>query len=416
VSPRPETTPPPDNDPVSARTRPKPTGQGGSRRVVGVDVARGVALIGIVVLNILPMEGEDDPQFVYVLFGGRAAALFALIAGISIALQSGGRRPPSGRAMTATRAALALRALMIIGIGLLLGPTDTTVGIILPYYGVLFLLAVPLLSLGRRTLLALAVAFAVLGPMAMQLVRARWTNMTHIDDNYTFALAAAHPGIFLTDMLLTGIYPALPWLAYICVGLAIGRLDLASRKVGATLLAAGTALAASMWLLSEFLLGPAGGYERLIAATPLLNEEEINEILTFGGTLPATSGWWLAILARETSTPVTILSTLGTSLAVLGAILLLVPHLGRTIVPLAAAGSMTLTLYSAHVIIQATEILDTERPIMSLTIQCILFLLAAVLWRNAVGKGPLEAVLAAATGWLRTLVLTGRRPTPPNQT
>lgn len=46
---------------------------------------------------------------------------------------------------------------------------------------------------------------------------------------------------------------------------------------------------------------------------------------------------------------------------------------------------------------------------MPITIQCILFLLAGVLWRNAVGKGPLEALLAAATGWLRILVLTGRR-------
>jgi hypothetical protein len=50
---------------------------------------------------------------------------------------------------------------------------------------------------------------------------------------------------------------------------------------------------------------------------------------------------------------------------------------------------------------------------MSIAIQVILFLLAAVLWRAAVGKGPLEAILAATTGWLRTLVLTGRGPGPP---
>jgi hypothetical protein len=49
---------------------------------------------------------------------------------------------------------------------------------------------------------------------------------------------------------------------------------------------------------------------------------------------------------------------------------------------------------------------------MSIVIQCIVFLLAAVLWRAAVGKGPLEAILAGATGWLRTLILTGHRPVP----
>lgn len=403
-----ETAQPPASFPAAAQTRAEATGQGSARRVVGVDVARGVALIWIVIINILPTEGSF--QFVDALFAGRAAALFALIAGISIALQSGGRRPPSGRAMTAARAALALRALMIVGIGLLLGPTDSPVGIILPYYGVLFLLAVVLLGLGRRMLLALAVVFAVLGPVGMQLVRAWWPDMAQPEANYTVPLAAADPGVFVTDMLFTGIYPAVPWLAYICAGMAVGRSDLSSRRLGASLLAAGIGLAASMWLLSVLLLGPAGGHERIVAATPELSVAEIDKILVYGDALPAaTTGWWLAVLAPETSTPLTLLSTLGIAFAVLGAVLLLVPYLGRAVEPLAAAGSMTLTLYSAHVVILATEIFSPERPIMSITIQCILFLLAGVLWRNAVGKGPLEAILAAATGWLRTLVLTGHR-------
>lgn len=389
--------------------------------MVGIDVARGVALLGIVVVNVLPNETpEGEPMIVGALLAGRAAALFALIAGISIALLSGGSRPPTGRTMTANRAALALRALLITTIGLLLGQTDAPVAIILPYYGILFLLAVPLLGLGLRALLVLAVVCAVLGPVAMQLVRAGWPDMPLVDGEYTFALAAADPGVFLTDMLLTGFYPALPWVAYICVGIAVGRMDLGSRKTAAVLLGVGAALAASMWLLSVLLLGPGGGLDRIEAATPLLGRGEIDEILAFGpddetraDALPSTTGWWLAILAPYSSTPVTILHTLGTSLAVLGAVLLLVPLLGRTTAPLAAAGSMTLTLYCAHVVILAAEILDPERPVMSIAMQCILFLLAAVLWRNAVGKGPLESIVADATGWLRTLVLTGRRPGPP---
>jgi uncharacterized membrane protein len=396
---------------------PAPPGGPVSRRVQGVDVARGVALIGIVVINILPTEGPGDPRFVGVLFAGRAAALFALIAGISIALQSGGRVPPTGRAMTAARAALALRAVMITAIGLLLGSTDAPVAIILPYYGILFLLAVPLLGLGRRTLLVLALVFAVVGPVAMQLVRLGWPEMPQPDGDYTFGLAAAHPGVFFTDMLLTGNYPALPWMAYICVGLAVGRMDLTSRKVAVVLAGAGTALAVSAWLASMILLGPAGGLGKIVAATPDLDRGEIGEILLYGDDqagdgLPDTTGWWLSINAPYTSTPVTILHTLGVAVAVLGVVLLLVPYLGRTTAPLAAAGSMTLTLYSAHVIIMATEILDPERPVMSIVIQCIVFLLAAVLWRAAVGKGPLEAILAGATGWLRTLVLTGHHPGP----
>lgn len=416
MSDRPHPAPPP-GDPSSARVRQSQAGEALSRRVVGVDVARGLALIGIIAVNVMPSTTEGGELVpAWILLAGRAAALFALIAGISIALISGGRRPPAGRAMTANRAGLALRGLLIIGIGLLLGHTDPPVTIILPYYGVLFLLAVPLLGLGRRILLLLTVVFAVLGPVTMQMVRAGWPDMPHIRGDYTFALAAAHPGVFLTDMLLNGMYPALPWMAYICAGIAVGRLDLESRKVAATLVVTGTALAAAMWLLSVLLLGPGGGLDRIVASTPLLGREAIDAILVFGrdadaaaDALPATTGWWLAILAPYTSTPVTILHTLGTSLAVLGAVLLFVPLVGRAAAPLAAMGSMTLTLYSAHVVVLATGILAADRPVMSIIVQCIAFLLAAVLWRGALGKGPLESAVAAATNWLRTLVLTDRR-------
>jgi hypothetical protein len=371
-----------------------------------------------VVVNVLP---DPDPGSTAMpawdLLAGRPAALFALIAGVSIALQSGGRQPPTGRAMAAARAALALRAVMITAIGLLLGSTEAPVAVILPYYGILFLLAVPLLGLKRRTLLVLAAVFAVAGSVAMQLVRAGWPDIPQPDGDYTVGLAAAHPGVFFTDMLLTGFYPALPWLAYICVGLTVGRLDLTSKKTAAVLAGAGTALAVSVWLASVVLLGAGGGLSALVAATPDLDRSEIDAILALGADatddgLPATTGWWLAVNAPYTSTPVTILHTLGIALAVLGVVLLLVPHLGRTAAPLAAAGSMTLTLYSAHVVIMATGLLDPERPVMSLAIQVIVFLLAAVLWRAAVGKGPLEAIVAGATGWLRSLVLTGHRPGP----
>lgn len=401
---------------------PSPTVTGGpvSQRVVGVDVARGVALIGVIIANVLPEQDPNgEPLLAWTLVAGRAAALFALIAGISIALQSGGPHPPTGRAMTAARAALVVRALMITGIGLVLGSADPPVTGILPYYGFLFLLAVPMLGLGRRALVMFAVVFAVVGPVTMQLVHLRWPDLPQIDGEYTLGLAAAHPGLFLTDMLLTGFYPALPWAAYICVGLAVGRLNLSSRKVATVLLGAGTALATLMWVASTLLLGPAGGLHQIVATTPGLDRTEIDDILVYGGDatdggLPTTTGWWLAINAPYSSTPVTLLHTLGIALAVLGAVLLLAPYLGRATAPLAAAGSMTLTLYSAHLVILAMEILDPERPVMSVVIQIVVFLLAAVLWRTAIGKGPLENILATTTAWLRDRILTGRLgPGPP---
>ncbi|NMR31862.1 hypothetical protein [Crystallibacter degradans] len=94
-------------------------------------------------------------------------------------------------------------------------------------------------------------------------------------------------------MLLPGFYPAVPWLAYICAGIAIGRLNLTSKRVALTLLGAGSALAACLWTLSAFLLGPAGEYERLVAATPDLGADGVQEILALGADLPAKqAGDW----------------------------------------------------------------------------------------------------------------------------
>ena len=64
------------------------------RRVTGVDAARGAALIAMMAIHILPAWNEDfDPTLTWLLLAGRGAALFALLAGISLAFMSGGTHP-----------------------------------------------------------------------------------------------------------------------------------------------------------------------------------------------------------------------------------------------------------------------------------------------------------------------------------
>ena len=93
---------------------------GGKRRLVGIDAARGLALIGMVSIHILPAWDPETfaPTAQWTLFAGRSAALFALLAGVSLAFTSGGRTAHSGRAMTATRAGILVRAGLITALGL----------------------------------------------------------------------------------------------------------------------------------------------------------------------------------------------------------------------------------------------------------------------------------------------------------
>jgi uncharacterized membrane protein len=95
---------------------------GETPRVVGVDVARGLALIGMMATHAFgSVEDNDDPTLAHLVAGGRAATTFVLVAGVSLAFLSGGRTPVHGRERLGASAGLAVRALLIGVLGLALG-------------------------------------------------------------------------------------------------------------------------------------------------------------------------------------------------------------------------------------------------------------------------------------------------------
>src|SRR4051812_50058791 len=89
------------------------------RRVVAVDVARGVALLAMMTVHVLP--GTDEQGRVsaaYAVASGRASALFAVLAGVGLALLTGG---PARRLPPRTRAAGLTPAPLVAGVGMFLG-------------------------------------------------------------------------------------------------------------------------------------------------------------------------------------------------------------------------------------------------------------------------------------------------------
>ena len=106
---------------------------------------------------------------------------------------------------------------------------------------------------------------------------------------------------------------------------------------------------------------------------------------------------------------------LGSAMVVVGAALLLtrVPAVARLLQPLAAAGSMVLTLYSAHLVVLASGVLDDD-PAMLYGVLVVAALTSAWVWRWVFGRGPLERVVTAAAGATRraTVALVSRRAAP----
>jgi uncharacterized membrane protein len=365
-------------------------------RIVGLDVARALALVGMMATHILAEIEDGAVTISHQLAGGRASALFAVLAGISIALMSGRASPHRGRARLATSAGLAARALVIAAIGLLLGAVDSGIAVILTYYGVLFLLAIPFLGHGARTLAVLSGLWLVAAPVVSHVIRPQLPRATY--DSPTLD-GLARPWQLLSELTFTGYYPAVPWLAYVLAGMAVGRLALTMRTAG-RVAAVGTALAAVSWVVSDLLLAVPGVPRRLGETfTGPGAQDSLSLTLDRGlyGTTPTGSWWWLAVDSPHTATPFDLAHTIGTSLLVIGVCVAAGRVAPRPLAVVFGAGAMTLTLYTAHVVARREGWWDAD------TMETYLSQVAAVLVVGAAfglarRRGPLEAATAAAQG------------------
>ena len=391
---------------------PSSTGAGAgprpSSRLIGIDAARGVALVGMIAVhNISATDADGQLSLAWSLAAGKSAALFALLAGVGIAFATGRRRRPHGRRWTAEGASLVVRALIIGAVGLLLGylvPSDYA-AVILPYYALLFLFAIPLLALSIRALVATAAVITVAVPVLSHLLRAG-TDLVSVP-NPTFGDLLENPAALLTELALTGAYPALPWMAYLCAGLAVGRAALSSRLTVGLLALIGVTLVAAATMTSWVLLDVAGGRARLEAsALQSMTPEEFQALLGEGaaGITPADTGWWLATMVPHSSTPVDIAYTIGVALVVLAICILIGRASTAVLRPLAAAGSMTLTLYSAHLLMLSSP--DVPGGVRGFLIHVAVVVAFALLWSRYHPRGPLEEIVATVTGAVRSKVLT----------
>ena len=371
---------------TAARTRAGRT-RAARTRLAGVDAARGLAVLGMVAVHVLPSETDDGGTALSeAIAGGRSSAAFAVLAGVGVALATRG----DDRGLQRVR--LALRALLIGALGLQLGGLDSGVAVILAYYAVFFLLLLPFLRWPARRLAITAVTVALVVPQVSYLVRPHVEGLELGNPTWS---SLSEPVPLLVTLLLTGIYPALPWLTYLLTGLAVGRLALDRPGTAARTAACGAALAVGAAAVSALLLGPLGGYAALGELVGTADVEEVADVVGTGyfGNVPTDSAWLLAVDAHHSSTTPDLVGTTGTALLALGACLLLARVAGPLLVPLAAVGSMPLTLYSVHVwVLHAT---DSDDPTRYYLVQVGTALVVAPLWRRFVGRGPLEAALAA---------------------
>lgn len=390
-----------------------PTEQAGGgleRRVTGIDMARGLAILGMMVVHLVnPENDQGDMAWSWRLSSGNAAALFAVLAGLGIALSTGGATAPRRGRLVRSVVGVSTRAALIGLIGLTLGvivPTEDA-NVILPYYAVLFVLAIPFLSLPPRVLAVLAALGAVGLPIASHAVRA--SLPVPAPSNITFAMLVADPGQVMMHLLLTGEYPALPWLVYVLAGLAIGRLRI-RRGTSIPLILGGVGLAVAASLASWYAMNQLGGLQAIAdVAQESMSLDEFTSLLVWGaaGTLPTTSWWWLGVLAPHTTTPFDLTFTLGIALAVLGLSLMVGYVAPQAVRPLAALGSMPLSVYTLHLLMVAWPVFPGGS--LGYWLQAAILIVFALVWSRFATRGPLEAIIRAAAMAVSDLV-AGNQP------
>ena len=182
-------------------------------------MCRGLALLGMMAVHaLIPFDRDGSPNWVSDVATGNASAVFALLAGVGLATDTELSNWVEGAAVYEAE----------------------ITGVILTFYAVMFLLAIPLLFLGTRALVMVGVLAAVAVPVLSHLIRPALPEA--ILRNPTFVDVFDRPVDLLLELVLTGAYPALPWASYICAGLVLGRLTLSSLAVARRMLLAGVVL------------------------------------------------------------------------------------------------------------------------------------------------------------------------------
>ncbi len=373
-------------------------------RVLGVDAARGAALLGMMAVHIVPAVTPDgEVSLAFRLAAGRSSALFAVLAGVGLALLTRWTPTTTARRRVHDRVAVATRALLLVAIGLALGMLDSGVAVILVYYGVLFVLTLPFLGLSSRALAACSAGIAIVVPVLSHLLRPSLPPASYAVPTLDFfdrSLWAA-----LSELTLTGYYPALPWLAYLLAGLAIGKLPLRSPRVARGLLGGGLALTIASTLTSHVLVSRLGGLSALEGQHPEVLGQPLSTALSAGllGTTPTGSWWWLTVATPHTATPFDLAATIGSSMAVLGLFLLVLSRPRLWASPLVAVGAMSLTLYSLHVVL-LDDWLPPSLP-HAYWWHVLVATTVAMAWRRFVGQGPLEFLTQRAARGVSTLLV-----------
>lgn len=351
-------------------TGPGDVGAASRPRLVGLDVARGLAILGMIIVNVGPLPATSLLHRLYLFPYGRASILFVTVAGLGMGYLLANRR----RRLWSD---LLWRVLLLFTLGLALQTMTDRVSIILQTYAVLFLLAPLLWRLSSRALVAITAILTVLGPSFIV-----YHDVVHPWHKGLQGVAlTTAPDDVLFSMALSGPYPLASWTTPFIVGLLLARVDVRQDRTTRRMVVWGA-------------LAAVGG--AVIAQTnyALLGERADS------GPLRLLTG------AAHGQMPLWLISSVGGAVLIIGACLRWQTGASRVRGLLADTGRFAFTAYVLHVLVLALiKPADGFTPVTGVLVAVALsaaLVSTAALWSRTQRPGPLEWLLRNA--WF-----TGRR-------
>jgi uncharacterized membrane protein YeiB len=405
--------------------------------MLGIDLLRALAIMGMVwahfsVTSWLPQSdsapmrsfssGLTPWEWVNTVVGIRPRDIFFVLAGVTVALGTGGAKRYLGRELLGSWRKLGVRAAFLFLLGVAMGAAGFGAVEILTYYGLWIVILMPLTALSARPLFWIAGALAVVCPSVKILLNnanlfsPQMDEMRLLEEVSGFGIFV-HPeawGPFLQNLVFgagSTTQDTIGILPFLVLGLALGRLDLRDHAIRVRMMASGATVgiaALAVGLISPVLFGSAQAYDDARAGSAASDSPMANSQVPLQSLLSTANPG----LANPLLSAVDCLMVSGLIIALLGAFLLLMERsvAKRILWPVVAFGSMSLTWYCLHLLVigngSPLGFIPTRSALNYLLFMAGALLVSAV-WRRFFSRGPLE--------WLQHIAVTRltRRPGAP---
>ena len=346
-----------------------------SERLIGLDIARYLAFVGMVLVNFdiamsygVPSNEGFFNEFIGQL-QGRASATFVVLAGIGLGLSSFKKE-------SQTVNTIVKRSIFLLILGLL----NMTIfeGDILHYYAFYFLFGVFLLPFGNRALiLVISILNLVFFSMMLFIDYESGWNFEELTYSGFWTIDG-----FNRNLFFNGFHPVFPWLGFFLLGMLMSRVLLKKRQVQIKMIS---------WGLIAIIFS------------------EIMSFIISGYVIPADSELqFLFMTDSMPPMPLYFLAASGSALLIIGLCLLVSEKFRESKIYslIAPAGTQTLTLYVLHIIvglgfIDAIGFTDTQtssQAFVAAIIFCILGTIFAFTWSKWFRRGIFESLMRKLTG------------------